>query len=382
MKRTYILLLLFAFYSLIGFSQTASFTVAPNLVDIGYSTTDENHYIVRNTTTHLNKLVLFIGGSFSVPANYSLFCTYPASIGFDVISLSYLNNVAAASLENSSDLLAFDNYREEIAFGTQVSNAVNVNLLNCITVRAVKLIQYLHTTYPSQNWGQYLATANTLDWSKIVVAGHSQGSGHACYLGKKRAVDRVLMFSGPNDYHTYYNAAANWLSQTGITPINKQFALLHQQDEIIPFASQSTNLQALGMNSLYTPTLVDNLSAPYGNSHLLNLNIPALSQHNSSIGANAILPNVWNYMLTSATTLGTNAIEALNKKITVYPNPASSEIKISNLEKETPIEIFNSVGQIVLKRKIQKDETVSIENFVNGIYFLKIENQKITILKK
>jgi pimeloyl-ACP methyl ester carboxylesterase len=382
MKKTYLLLLLFTFYSLIGFSQTANFTVAPNLVDAGYSTTDENHFIVRNTTTHLNKLVLFIGGSFSVPANYSTFCTYPASIGFDVISLSYPNDVAAASLENSSDLLAFDNFREEIAFGTQVSNAVNVNVLNCITVRAVKLIQYLNTTYPNQNWGQYLATATTLDWSKIVVAGHSQGAGHACYLGKKRAVERVLMFSGPNDYHTYYNAAANWLSQTGITTINKQFALLHQQDQIIPFASQSANLQALGMNSLYTPTLVDNLSAPYGNSHLLNLNIPALSQHNSTIGTNAILPNVWNYMLTSATTLGTNALETSNKKITVYPNPTSSEIKISNLENETTIRIFNSFGNKVLETKSNSFESISLDQLCNGLYFLKVENQIFKIIKK
>jgi hypothetical protein len=277
-----------------------SILVQPNKTDVNYSTAEKNHYVVRNTVTHLNKLLVFIGGSYSDPADYHLISDHGSTIGLDVINLSYPNNVATAPLGTSSDKFIFDNYREELCFGTSVSNEVSVDVLNCITTRATKLLQYLNKTYPDQNWGQYLTATNTLQWSKIIVAGHSQGSGHACYLGKKNLVDRVVMFSGPNDYSTYFSAAANWLTMSGQTPLTKQYSLLHTQDEIVPFSNQVANLRGLGLLATgQNPTLADNLTTPYSNAHSLSLNIPAISYHSSTIGGNAILPAIWTYMLTT-----------------------------------------------------------------------------------
>jgi hypothetical protein len=274
--------------------------VKPNQTDPNYASTDQSHYVVRNTKKHLNKLLLFIGGSFSIPKNYYLICNHGATIGLDVISLSYPNNVAAAPLGKSNDPLIFDNYRDELCFGNQVSSAVSVDVLNSITTRATKLLLFLKATYPDQNWDQYLSASNTIIWSKVIVAGHSQGSGHACYIGKKNLVDRVVMFSGPNDFSTHFNSPANWLIQKGKTPNNKNYALLHTQDEIVPFANQVENLKGLGLlTSIQNPTLADNLSLPYSNSHVLSLNIPAISYHNSPIGANSKLPNIWTYLFTA-----------------------------------------------------------------------------------
>jgi hypothetical protein len=281
-------------------SQNNTYLVKPLETDKNYASTEESHYVVRNSTKHLNKLLLFIGGSYSVPKDYYIFCGHAATQGFDVISLSYPNNTATAPLGSSSDQYIFDNYRDEICFGDPVSSVVTVDALNCINTRAIKLIQFLKTTYPNENWQQYLTAQNTLQWNKIIVAGHSQGSGHASYLGKKNLVDRVLMFSGPNDYSGYYSAAANWLTVNGQTPLNKQFSLLHTQDEIVPFANQVVNLKGLGLlSSSQNPTIIDALSAPYANAHSLSTNIPAMSFHSSTIGGNAILPNVWTYMLTA-----------------------------------------------------------------------------------
>jgi hypothetical protein len=244
--------------------------------------------------------MLFIGGSFSSPQDYTFISEHSASIGFDVISISYPNNVPAASLASSSNQFAFDNYRDEICFGNQVSNDVEVDILNSINRRIIKLIQYLESTYPEQNWNQYLMPSNNIDWEKIVVAGHSQGAGHACYLGKKRLVERVIMFSGPNDYSTHFNSPANWLSEDGLTELSKQYALLHINDEIISYDFQVLNLKDLGVLSLSEdPLLVDDLSSPYNNKNALSLNIPAFSNHNSTVGGNAKLPNIWTYILTS-----------------------------------------------------------------------------------
>ena len=95
--------------------------------------------------------------------------------------------MAAASLANDPDPLVFDKYRQEACFGTPVSDDVAIDSLNSIHTRAVNLLLYLDLTYPADNWGQYLATSVTLDWSRIIVGGHSQGSGHACYLAKQLA---------------------------------------------------------------------------------------------------------------------------------------------------------------------------------------------------
>lgn len=280
--------------------QNVSVLIQPNQTDQNYASTDQSHYVVRNTKKHLNKLLLFIGGSFSVPKDYNLVCDHSATMGLDVISLSYPNNVATAPLGASSDLYIFDNYRDELCFGNQVSHVVSVDVLNCIYTRATKLLLFLKATYPDQNWGQYITPSNTIAWNKVIVAGHSQGSGHACYLGKTNLVDRVVMFSGPNDFSTHFNAPANWLIQTGQTPLTKHFSLLHTQDEIVPFANQVANLKGLGLlTTSQSPTLADNLAAPYSNARSLSLNIPAISYHNSPIGANSKLPDIWTYLFIS-----------------------------------------------------------------------------------
>ncbi|MBI1341925.1 MAG: hypothetical protein GC171_03215 [Terrimonas sp.] len=283
-----------------GTGKNISYLISPFQTDPDYATTDESHYIVRNNKTHLNKLLLFIGGSYSIPKNYALFCDHGATLGLDVISLSYPNKVATAPLGSSADPQVFDHYRNELCFGNQVSDVVSVDLLNCITTRTIKLLIYLNVTYPDQDWRQYLSPSNTLIWDKIIVAGHSQGSGHACYLGKKNRVDRVIMLSGPNDYSTYYSSPANWLSETGLTPLNRQFSLLHTQDEIVSFDNQVANLRSLGLlTATQSPTPADNLSTPYFNAHALSLHIPAISYHSSTVGANPILPAIWTYLLTT-----------------------------------------------------------------------------------
>lgn len=79
----------------------------------------------------------------------------------------------------------------------------------------------------------------------------------------------------------------------------------------------------------------------------------------------------------STLALNTNEI----KKIKIYPNPATSEISIliSNNEKFS-LEIFNVIGELVLKCENQKN--ISISNFQNGIYIVKVKFENTTITEK
>jgi len=221
-------------------------SIAVNDTDSGYDNSENPHVVFYNQDLQLDKLLLFIGGSFSNPKNYETICEHARQQGFHVISLSYPNNIAAASLGDAENENAFDNYREEICYGAAVSDDVEVYNLNSIVTRTTKLLAYLTTYFENQNWDQFL-TDGTPNWNKIVVSGHSQGAGHACYLGKKELVNRVVMFSGPNDYSDFFSAPAGWLSEPGVTHNNKQFVLLHGEDNVVPYEKQLEHIIDTGI---------------------------------------------------------------------------------------------------------------------------------------
>lgn len=83
----------------------------------------------------------------------------------------------------------------EIIDGTDRSTKTSVNRANSIENRLNKLIEYLHVTYPTNGWGQYLASGTNVVWTNIIIAGHSQGGVHATMLAKTRLVYRCLMFA-------------------------------------------------------------------------------------------------------------------------------------------------------------------------------------------
>lgn len=274
-----------------------SLLITPNVVDSRYLVGEESHYVAVNKNKKINKLFLFIGGTSSSPRDYNLICNHAASLGFDAISLSYPNSVAAAPLGDSSDPMVFDNYRDEICFGNPVSNNVSVNELNSITERTLKLLQYLKQNRPSENWSQYLDSQGTIDWLKVTVVGHSQGAGHACYLAKKKIINRVVMLSGPSDFHTYFYKPANWITKSGQTPVSHFYGLLHINDEAVPYSYQVKIMEALGtLGVSQTPFMAINMKPPYANSQILSIDIIATSAHNSTVGANTNLPLIWNYL--------------------------------------------------------------------------------------
>ncbi len=374
-----------------SFCQVQDFFVRPNQTDPGYAAQD-SHFVAYNTSVRLNKLLLFIGGTFSSPKQYDYFTRHAAGLGFDAISLNYPNSVLTTLLAGSPDSLAFNKFRQEICFGTQVSNAVNVDSLNSIYTRTLKLIQYLALTYPSQNWDQYLATPTTLDWSKILVSGHSQGSGHACYLAKLFSVNHVIMFSGPSDYSTYFSNSAPWLREAGVTTLDKHFVFLHLQDEIVPFNRQYENIRGLGMLQSDDTTLIDNRTPPFNDSHCLYSNLSVSgSPHSStvifsstpldSIG-NLLFAPVWNYMLLDF--IGTNlSYDSRNLDVKIYPNPTGS---LACLETDptqvTEIRLYSAFGSLIRSQIItDKKELLDLTGLPAGIYYIKSNRISAPLIK-
>lgn len=369
-------------------SQVTTFYVHPIQTDPRYEAAQDSHVVFINTATNIHKLFLFLGGSGSEARQYLAIGTFAASLGFDVISLSYPNAIPAAVVGGSPDSLAFDKFRQEVCYGTPLSPFVDVDTLNCIYTRTVNVIRYLDASYPDQNWDQYLVDSSTLDWSKIAVGGHSQGSGHACYFAKFNEVDRVLMFSGPNDYSFYYSSPAHWLKVPGVTALNRHYANLALLDELVPFDNQLANLEGLGLFPLHDTVSVDLVSPPYNGSHCLYTTQPpglAITYHNSTIRLSATNFAVWTYMLTSDVSTSVQE-DVRSDTYILYPNPTHSMV---NIQSESDMlgkryTVWNAIGQLVLKGRSEESAIICIDlsSCPAGLYLVRIDNKTLSVIKQ
>jgi hypothetical protein len=142
--------------------------------------------------------------------------------------------------------------------------------------------------------GQFL-TDGSPKWKRVIVAGHSQGAGHAAFIGKLFRVDRVLMFSGPQDYLDDLGEPAPWQARNGATPPSRFFAFLNLDD---PFNvhHQIANCMALMKMSEADSIMVKPGQAIEGNHHILINDIPTRQHHGSTLFPQ--FENVWKYMAT------------------------------------------------------------------------------------
>ena len=79
--------------------------------------------------------------------------------------------------------------------------------------------------------------------------------------------------------------------------------------------------------------------------------------------------------------LSTQNFEDPNK-ISVFPNPSNDFIKISGLQKNENISIYNLLGKLVMKKNISPNQEIDIRVLSDGIYFMKMENKKTIKLIK
>ena len=68
--------------------------------------------------------------------------------------------------------------------------------------------------------------------------------------------------------------------------------------------------------------------------------------------------------------------------ILIYPNPASTSVRIENAI-NSDVTIFNEAGKIVMTQdKINNDQTISIPDFENGVYFIRLSKDNSSITRK
>lgn len=245
----------------------------PAAADSAVTTFTAAHVVINPpAVAAVNKLFVFLPGTDGVPDNYRYILRSGAGRGFHAIGLMYQNGPAPVGFvcASSTDPNCFWNARREVITGQDASSDISVALPNAIVVRLTKALTYLSQNSADEGWAQYLVSG-AVDWSKVVVAGHSQGGGHAGVLAKLFSVSRACYFSSPPDWDPVGQQPAPWetSAQASATSPAVQFGLASVQDPSVPYSQLSVIWQALGLAG---PAISIDGNTSFNGSHMLTTN--------------------------------------------------------------------------------------------------------------
>jgi|YNPNPStandDraft_1061719.scaffolds.fasta_scaffold25694_3 hypothetical protein len=279
----------------------------PNQVKPEWALANRSHLVAFDPSAgHVHRLFVFLAGSGGLPAYYQRIVARAAELGFHAVSLAYPNWPAVRDLlAQETDPLVAGSIRRERLYGVDEYPGINVDYANSVQNRLTALLAHQHAAHPDEGWDQFLSDTATPAWPLIVVAGHSQGAGHAAYLTRDQQLAGALMFGGPGDFVSGQQAA--WLFRPAVTPADRMFAFTHADDP--SFGAFILNQRTLGLNQYGPAVDVDTTQPPYAGSHMLYSRLappPGQNPHNAVVVDAAlrlddhgrpIYEPVWDYML-------------------------------------------------------------------------------------
>ena len=84
----------------------------------------------------------------------------------------------------------------------------------------------------------------------------------------------------------------------------------------------------------------------------------------------------------AAPTLSVGTVNVNNGPVKLYPNPATTYVKIKNLRGTTSYTIFDVLGKAVQKGTLQQDEAIFINKLNVGLYMVKLDSgQSFKLIK-
>jgi polyhydroxybutyrate depolymerase len=239
------------------------------------------------------KLFVFLPGTQGRTTQTVHILRAAATRGFHAIGLNYPNPTAMGTLcGTSADPECYWKARSAVVLGTgtTVPGQTPVARADSVVNRLAKILAWLRSNQPAENWGQYLLADGSVDWSKVVVSGHSQGGGHAGVLAKSFALSRACYFSSPADWNETTDRPDGWTaSKPNATPAARQYGFGSDSDTLVPNARASAHWDAFGLSRPASgPLLVDGGTPPFAGSQQLRT---ALPPNPASAGVSTVLRN-------------------------------------------------------------------------------------------
>ena len=172
------------------------------------------NYALEPAGSARSTLVVLLNGSSSFPAQLTidpsrnLFVSALES-GNHVLAVAYRSNVAIAQMCDSSRPNCYGASRNTLLSGVFTAGAdsslADIREDEGIISRIDQALRTLVANRPQAGWDAFVAgttataSADRIAWPRIIAAGHSQGGGHAAYLGKRFPLIRVVQFSSTCD---------------------------------------------------------------------------------------------------------------------------------------------------------------------------------------
>jgi len=198
--------------------------------DWGDLANDSEHYLYLPTSPGKNgKLLLFLCGGHGSASTCENVYPVAAGQGYHVIGLTYPTGLDGCGGNYS----CFGNFiRENVDGGpwSDQSNLHEKHPQDSIVNRLIKVLQWANANHGSDGW-DYLTAAGEVDWTKVNLAGFSNGGTHVSLMGTMYAsVARVALFAGPNDGRMLSDGwkAASYIKKVeGITD-TRYYGLVHR----------------------------------------------------------------------------------------------------------------------------------------------------------
>jgi len=170
------------------------------------------NYALEPPGTARGTLVVLLNGSGSTPSQLTIdptrnLFTSALESGNHVLAVSYRSDVAIATMCDSSRPNCYGASRSTLVTGVFAPDAdpslANVREDEGIIARIDQALRTLVAARPQAGWNAFIgsatAPADRIAWPRIIASGHSQGGGHAAYLGKMFPLIRVVQFSSTCD---------------------------------------------------------------------------------------------------------------------------------------------------------------------------------------
>jgi hypothetical protein len=245
---------------------TKEYWVYPSTTDPAITTFNATNFVSVQTGGILkNLLFVNIPGTNRTPSQCKVIAQKAVAMGYHAISLTYPNTTAGNPLCGpTGDTTCHRRLRREVVDGVDRHPSIAITPTNSIINRLTKLLIYMHKVQPAQGWGQYIVNGQ-INWSKVIIAGHSQGGALAGVIGRFYPVKRIIMFSMVDFLNN--GKIPDW-EKLSFNNAN-YYSLINMNDELVPWSKVNAVWTAAGWKAYGNYINVDWNPYPYNNSHLL-----------------------------------------------------------------------------------------------------------------
>ena len=216
---------------------------------------DPNSLNLAKPSSSSDSLLLFLPATGERPVDYEEFLAVAHGAGFSVLGLDYWNVGRSVTKTCLAVAKCYTELQQNRFNGSDPSRFSKIDAENSVLDRLNDALDYLEKADPDGRWQRFRA-GDAIDWSHIVVAGHSQGGGESAYISHLYPVQGVLTFSSPVE--TYQDVSASWMDGPGATPPARMYGFddIHDiyADRIIPTWAKLGMGRARSSEAVAVPT--------------------------------------------------------------------------------------------------------------------------------